>query len=862
MGWWRRLQSTVRRDNVEQTLDDELCFHLEERTDELVRTGLSPEAARREARKRFGSVALNRERTRDVDLLRWLESLCQDFRFALRALRRAPALVAVSVLSLGLGLGLNLALYSALTTVFWHEPTMVDPDRVVGVEIGDYRQISYPNYVDLRDSAIFSDVMAFRPASLRGAPGEGSLAAAVVTANFFEGLGIRVAIGRTFDAREATPERSPRVLVLTHEFWNARFGGDPAAIGQTLRLNKELFTVIGVLPQSFKAIFGFAEPSAYVPVSALTYSTLQDRGSAGLTILARLRNDGSPEQAAAAVTAFGRQLEAQYPEKNEGMGRPSQVFEARAIQLRGTPAGFVPFSLLLATLFGFVLLLGSVNVAGLLLARGVTRRHELAVRVALGAGRLRVMQALLVEGFVLTALGAIAGLTLTILFSRIQVPLVFEAAQFLVRPDMRLLGPGLALVAITTLLCGLVPAFRATRPGLVATLRQEENSHTGSLTTRNIFVVAQVAMSLTLLVVATLFLRSQARVFAADVGFNLDRGVVARVQLAQERDTPAVRIALAEKVTERLGQLPGVLSSTVASMVPLGGDAILASFHPAGRSDIPGVRPLTTSIGPRYFETLQIPLRRGREFLPEDRAGKPAVAIVNETFARTYFPNANALGQRIHIGGESRAEIVGVAADNKMDTIGEAPKSVVYYPFAQRPRRLLAIVRTAASPDLSVTAVSREVADLDPTADIGVGTLRNAVSLEMQMRRSGTALVGSLGVVGLFLTTIGLYGVVTYLVASRTVEIGIRMALGASPAQLHWMVVRNAAVLILTGIAIGGMLAMLLGRALVTFLAGLSPLDPLAYAAATAVLIAAGLLAAYLPARRVMRVDPMTALRQ
>jgi predicted permease len=305
-----------------------------------------------------------------------------------------------------------------------------------------------------------------------------------------------------------------------------------------------------------------------------------------------------------------------------------------------------------------------------------------------------------------------------------------------------------------------------------------------------------------------------------------------------------------------------VRAAAATSVVPLGGDALVASFHPAGRSDIPGTRPTVASVGPRYFETLGIPLAGGRDFLDTDRAGTPVVTIVNQTFANTYFPGRNPLGEQVLIGGEPPAEIVGVVADSKVDTIGEPPKSVLYYPFAQRSRRLTVVIRTEGPPAAALSAIRRAMSEVDPTLAVGVSTLREAASIELAMRQTGTVLVGAVGVVGLLLTAIGLYGVVAYLVASRTIEMGIRMALGASPRGLRWVVMRGAAGLVVFGVAAGTAAALIVTPALATFLAGLSPLDPIAYAGGATVLILVGLAASYLPARRVTRVDPMIALRR
>jgi putative ABC transport system permease protein len=546
---------------------------------------------------------------------------------------------------------------------------------------------------------------------------------------------------------------------------------------------------------------------------------------------------------------------------NQGMSRPSQVFPADAMQFRGTPAGFRLFPIVLLVLFGLVLLIGSVNVAGLLLARAVSRRHELTIRSALGASRFRVVQTLLSESLLLSLLGAAAGLALTHILSRLDLFPSMRPLQRIFSPDRDLLLPALVLVALTTLVCGVAPALQSSRMNLLAGLRKGGSGTTGRLNLRSTFVMGQVALSLTLLVVSSLCLRSQLRIVDIDLGFDLDHAVVTRFNVEPVRGPLEARLAFADRVVEQIEQIPGVQSVAVTALVPLGGDALVASFHPAGRSDIPGTRPSTLSVGPRYFETLSIPILQGREFAATDRDGGPAVAIVNQTFVKTYFPGRPALGQRIEIGGESDAEIVGVVRDSKIDTIGEAPKSVAFYPYAQRPRRLTVIARIAGNPAATLPAFRAAIAGLDPTASVTVATLRDAASTELTMRRVGTQMVGAIAILGLLLTAIGLYGVVSYLVASRSAELGIRMALGATARQLHMEVLRHAARLVGGGIAIGVAASLLVTPALATFLAGLSPADPIAFGAAAALLMLVAFGASYLPARRVARVDPLLALR-
>jgi predicted permease len=798
-----------------------------------------------------------------MNALRWLETVAQDMRYAARNLRRSPGLVTVSVLSLALGFGLNLTLYSAVNTIFLHQPTVADRALVVGIEPGNGRQYSHANYRDLREQAGFAALAGFRIGGMNRRVGDDleRLSVLIVTGNFFDALGVRAGLGRTFTADEAAAERRPRLVVLDHPYWKARFGGDPGVIGQTMTLDGEPFEIVGVLPESYRSVTGFMTPGAYVPVSALTLATLNDRGSPALSLLARLPTGRTREWAQAAATSVGARLERDFPEMNAGLGRPAQIFAVDAMQFRGTPAGFRIFPVVLVILFGLVLLIGSVNVAGLLLARATSREHELTIRAALGASRVRVMQAMLVESFLLSLVSAVAGVLLALAFAETGLPGPLAGLSDTIAPDRRLVVPALLLVLATTVLCGAVPAMRAGRANVVSTLRRGGLGTTGRFNARSAFIVGQVAVSLMLLVVSSLCLRSQLRIFSVDVGFDLDHGAVGRFTAETPRPA-AARAAFIDQLVERIEGLPGVRSAAVTSLVPLGGDALVASFHPAGRSDIPGTRPSLISVGPRYFETLAIPLLKGREFTPSDREGTPAVAIVNQTYAETYFGSANPLGQRVQTGGEADAEIVGVAANSKLDTIGETPKSVVYYAFAQRPRRLTVIARTVADPAAALPAVRRAMSELDAAAGASVGTLRDAASTELTMRRIGTQFVGAIGVLGLLLTAIGLYGVMSYLVASRSAELGIRIALGATSGRLHREVLGQAARLVGGGIALGIPAAVVIALALKTFLAGLSPLDPIAFASAAAVMMLVAFAASYLPARRVARVDPLLALRE
>lgn len=859
LGYWLRGKRAVAE------LEEELQFHREMAEHELRQDGSSAPEAARAARRMIGNTLLAREDARAVWIAPWLDGLWQDVRHGARSLRRSPGLVVVSALSLGLGIGLNTILFLGISTVYGHEPTMVNPDRVVGVEPGYANQFSYPDYKDLKESGIFADVLGFRTSNMNsGASGRViPVSLLVVTGNFFDVLGVRAQLGHTFTAAEAAAERNPRLIVVSADYWRNWLRGDPAAIGESIVLNGEPFTVAGVLPDDYRAVFGWIGPQLYVPVSRFTLTALDDRAGPSLSVLARLKPDATTSQAVEAVTTLTASLERAYPDRLSSRGRSVRVFPARAMQFRGAEMGYSALLTLSSFTGGLVLLIACVNVAGLLMARATERRREISVRVAIGAGRARVVQAMLVESLLLVVTGTVVGLSMAFALNRIafqdEVMSVLRDAMSL---DGRILPYVVPFVLVTTLVCGILPAIRATRTAMISEIRQGGEGVTPRTWMRQALVVGQLAMSLFLVVATLLFVRSQIRIGQTDMGFDLDHGVVARFGLDQRQYPGEARSQFAERLIERIAQLPGVSSASVANLVPLGGDSLVRSFHPAGRTDIPGTRPSTYSVGADYFRTLGIRLLKGREFDRTHVAGTLPVAIVNETFARTYFPGQEVIGQHVQTEDEPEAEVIGLVRDHRIGTIGEAQQSVIFYAFAQRPRSLVLHARTPSSPDALIASVQRAIDDIDATVPVSVQSLRSATSMEMSMRRLGTFLMGGMGAVGLLLAMIGLYGVMSHLAASRTAEVGIRMALGASRPRIRWEMLMRALSVVARGVALGAIASLGLTPFFRTFLAGVSPFDPIAFAGAAILLTLVGLGASYVPALRSSRLDPMRALRQ
>lgn len=803
------------------------------------------------------------------------DNLVQDLRRAARVLRASPGLLIVSVLSLGLGLGVNLLLFTMIRAVFFYTPSVADADRVVGVEPGNSNQFSYLNYRDLQASGIFESVAGFRPVqlNLRGTDAVERVQGLAVTANFFEMLGVSTAAGRPFDAAEAEADRQPRLAVLSYRFWQRRFDGSTAIVGQPLTLNNEPFDVLGVLPESYRPVSPAAVPDIYVPLSALVLPTIGDRSNGNaLGVLGRLHPGSAREQAQAAVTTLGAQLEREYPQVNEGMGQPAGVV---ALQIREFGGWQEPLTIsaVLLVLFGLVLLSACANVAGLLLARIASRQREIAVRVALGARRTRIIRMLLAESFGLAFAGAVAGgllfYWLTRALQTISLPGPLGSAGLLLEIDTSVGLYALALVIATGLLCGFVPAWRATRVNVVADIQSGDSyGSTGRLWGRNAFVIGQVAVSIILLVVSSLLLRSLQRITTLDPGFDLDRGLVATVNVDANRYAMDGGLPLGERIVEALAGVPGVESASFAGILALGTDQSATRLQLEGQPEAAGTRTFLNSVGPRYFATLGIPIVAGRDFDARDREGSPPVAIVSEALARVYFPGESALGKRVRrFDDEPWFEIVGIAKDSKYGSVAETPTPLFYSSYTQRQqistqiRPVVVHVRTAGAPVALVNDVRRVVTGLDPAVFVDVRTLREATNAEAGLRLFATRLFGLVGAVALLLATIGLYGVMAYVVSSRTREIGTRMALGAASARILRGVLAQGLRLVGAGIVIGALASWMLARVLVAALAGLSPADPVAFGGAIAILLLVGMAAAYFPARRAASLNPVQALR-
>jgi putative ABC transport system permease protein len=862
------LRNLFRGSTLDRQMDDELAFHLECRAQDLAATGLSADEARRRARLDFGSTEGYKERTRDARRPRVLEDLFRDIGYAGRSLRRSPALVLTCVLSLGLGIGVNTTILTALRSVLRHQPTIVDPDRVVGMESGNSNQFSYPNYRDVRDSGIFADTLGYRivRVNMRIDNRAERLLAVATTGNFFRATGVLPRLGRAFAIDEDAPERQPRVTVLTDRCWRRLFDGDPAVIGRTVQLNGEPFDIVGVLPAGYRGVMPLGEPDLYLPVSATVFPQVNRRENAnGLTVLGRLRDGDTPQQAQIALTRLASTLEQMYPQANAGMNEPAAVFSLSEMTLRGAPREATIIPAVILVLFGLVLLIACGNVAGLLLARATARRHEIAMRVALGARRTRLIQAVLAEALVLGAFSATGGVLLTL----IAIPSINALAvpgdpsmRLVLKPDAWLLAYAALLGAATTIACGLVPALRATHVDVSATLQEAGTLRTtGRMTLRHAFVIGQVALSAFLLLLSAVMMRTAARGTTVDPGFDIGSGVVVSMSLPPSR-SPESRLLLAQELTSRLAGLPEVQSTSVASIVPLAGDIANRNADVRGHPIDHRASVLVNTVGPRYFETMGIAMLRGREFRWSDREGSPPVAIVNQAFAQRYIGDGEALGAFVRTATAEYAEIVGVAADTQFVSLREAPRPLVYYSYAQQPSGPMIHVRVAGAPEAALRTLIIASEAIDPGSIVTARTLRQAAGFEIALRRAAATLMAALGALGFLLALVGLYGAMAYTVAAQRAEIGVRMALGASPAGVLALILHRGLRLVAFGLLIGIAASLLVTFPARAWLVGVSPVDPLALVTTTIVILIGGLCASYLPALRATRIEPLAVLRQ
>jgi predicted permease len=810
-------------------------------------------------------------------------NLWQDLRYGFRRLIKTPGFTLVAVVSLALGIGANTAIFSLVDTVLLRPLPVREPKQLVELygtlhKGADYTIQSHLNFKDYGDRSgdVLSGLLGYRFAamSLSHNGANERVWGYMVSGNYFDVLGVQPAIGRGFLPEEDKTPGSHPVAVLSYGCWQSRFGGDPSVVGRTASINNRQFTIVGVAPKGFIGTEIAYSPEVFVPFMMAKEiepgsTWLESRTEDNLFAVGRLKDGVTKAQAEAALAALTNQLAQEHPQENEGRG------------LRLLPPGlFLPeirdsvitFSAVLMGVVGLVLLLACVNLANLLLARATERRKEIAIRLALGASRARLVRQLLTESVVLSLAGGALGLLIATwvndLVSAIKLPTDI-ALVFDLRIDWRVLAFTLAVSLLTGVVFSLLPALQSSNPDVVPALK-DETSLGGFRRSRlrNALVVAQVALSLVLLISAGLIVRGLQAAQAMRPGFNPQNAVALSFDLGLQGYDEQRGRAFQREIVERAKQLPGVRAVTLTNNLPLSIDYSSSGIYIEGQpapknSDLPLATPFFAGLD--YFKTLGIPLVSGRDFTAQEDKRESRVAVVNETFARKFWHGGDAVGKRFNFGSPDDPywTVIGVAADGKYNTLGEEPKPVVYRPLMRDYNSNVTLVaRVEGDPRGALASLRDAVGSLDPTLPIySPKTLTEHMNIPLFPARMAAMVLGSFGVLALLLAAIGIYGVMSYVVAGRTREIGLRMALGADRRSVLRLSVGQGMTLAVIGLGVGLALALAAARLLTSQLYGVSPTDPATFAGVVALLASVAFLACYLPARRATKVDPMIALR-
>jgi len=819
-----------------------------------------------------------------------VSTLIQDIRYGFRMVVKSPGFTAVAVLSLALGIGANTTIFSLVNTLLLRPLPAERPEELVMVYTSDYSgtrygSSSYPDYLDFREkNDALADLLASSPQSLTLTAGGQAerIFGELVTGNYFDLLGLEASLGRTFLPEEdRTPGTHP-IVVLSHGLWQRRFGADPDLIGDVLLLNGQPYTVVGIGPEGFSGLSRMFTVELWVPMMmqpqlAFGSDRLNQRSTRGLSLIGRLEPGATVEQAQASFTVLASQLKEAYGRQwldlRQDGRRITVVPESEARVPPHSQADILTFLGLLMSVVGLVLLIACANIANLLLARATGRRKEIAIRLSLGAGRLQLIRQLLTESILLSSLGGAMGFLLAIwtsgLLLAFKPPLPLPITLDL-QLDTRVLGFTALLSVCTGIVFGLAPALYTSKPELVSSLKDELGTLAGGYRRsrlRSCFVVAQIGLSLLLLIGSGLFLLSLRSASTIDPGFDPDNIALMSIDLRLSGYTEPAGGEFYRQLLENVRALPGVESASLAEATPLSLFGSRRRIHVEGYESQPGedMEFHHNVVMPDYFETLHIPLAAGRSFTSGDRAGAAGVVIVNETFARRFWPVRNPIGRRLSVTGQRGEflDVIGVARDGKYNTLGEDPLPFYYLPAGQHYRSdMTLMVRTVSDPKNSLTSLRGEIEALDRKLPItGVTTMVEHMGISLFPARMAGTLLGTFGLLALVLAAVGIYGIMSFSVSQRTHEIGIRMALGAGQGDVLQLVVGHGLLLAVMGIAIGLAAAFALTRFLSSMLYGVSATDTLTFVGVPIVLIMVTLFASYIPARRATRVNPTVALR-
>jgi predicted permease len=872
----------------EDDLEREISAHLELEAEEQRDGGRSPEEARYAARRAFGNTLLIKEDVRAT--WRWasLESVRQDLSYAFRVLRKSPGFTAATLFSLTVGIGLNSSVFSVLNAILLRPLPAPESERLVRVFQDDWGNTSYPNYRDLRTQSTTLEGMAAYswpnpvalsdPSSRDGARTE-QVWSAAVSANYFDVLGVRAQRGRMFLPEEERATGAAPVVVLSDALWRRRFQADPAVVGRAVRINGHPFEVIGVAPPDVPQPEALFAHQLWVPVVMCAEVGIGDRLASRrqnwLRTIGRLRRDAAFEGLRSEVPVIAARIEAAAPQDARGLRfTPYPETRARLVSIPGARR----LAWILQALVAIVLAIACVNIASLQLARSLSRGREIATRMAIGAGRGRIVRQFVTESLLLAFGGGLLGLLAAVWGGRLllrlappfprSIPLALDVA-----PDGRVLAFGLALALVIGVVFGVATALVTVRAGLNPRLKS------GDLATRSrgwfapghLLVGGQVALSAVLLVAALLFLQSLANASRMGLGFRPENRLSVSVSPGMQRYADAEIRRLHAEGLERMRALPGVTSASSTIMLPLTGGYLGDGYvSPEGDAEpTERGRPMVffDRVGPGYFDTMGATLLRGREFAEQDGPLARQVAVVNETFAHGFWPGEDPVGKRFRTGGVTGPliEIVGVVSDGKYHSLGEGPQRHVYQPFLQghAPSSFTFVLRTSGDTRGVAAAARATLRQFDPALPvIGVQTIGEHLAFAFWGPRVGATLVGVFALLGLALSATGLYGVLGFLVSRRVREIGVRMALGASPGNVLWLFLRRGLAMAAGGAVLGLFLAMAAARGLSRHLYGVPAWNATAFGSVAVLLLAVALLTCYLPSRRAVKIDPLCALRQ
>jgi predicted permease len=900
---WLRLKTLFRRDQCDEQLNEEIRFHLEQQVAENVATGMSPAEARHAAMRLFGNVTSLNEETRQTWGWVWLEQIVRDARYAFRSLLKSPVFTLVAVLTLAFGIGANTAIFSLMDQVLLQLLPVKHPEQLVlvaerGTRFGDSwgdNDLSYPMYRDFRDgNQVFSGMFCRYPTIVSLGYGDRTdrVAVELVSGSYFPVLGVTAAVGRTLMPDDDRLPGGHPVAMLSYSFWQNRFSSDQSIVGRKIVINGYTFTVVGVSQAGFDGVELGYKSKVFIPMMMQAQMTplsdrLEDRSLSWVTAFGRLKPSISIAQANASLRPLMHRIlevEVQEPTLQHYSDYDREQFLRNSVELLPGSRGWSGLRedmqtplWVLAALSGAVLLLACANLANLLLARATTREREMAVRLAIGAGRRRIIRLLLVESLLLSVIGTVVGLGLAFLADRVLLATYFSAdsaGDFPISsvPDVRVLVFAIGTMLLTALAFGLAPAVQSSQADIAPALKDRTGSAVGAkqVFLRKLLVSGQMAVALLLLIGASLFLRTLANLENTGPGFSTEHLMAFTVDPSLNGYVNDRAKDFFRRLTDDLQALPGMSSVGLSAMPILQGYAWSNPVIAEGYSGDPGQeqRPICSMISPKLFATLGVPIVAGRDFTVLDT--RP-VALINETFARKYFADRNPVG--LHFGlvndqsvrpDTPNLEVVGVVKDLKFKNLRDPAPPQAYFPYWQdeKARFMTFYLRTHVDPQQVMQAVRERVRQLDPNLPVvDMRTIDEQIGVSLKTERLVASLSAVFGALAAALASIGLYGVMAYSVASRRREIGIRVALGALQSDVLWMVMQEVVVLSGAGLAVGGLLAFALSTMIRSQLYGLKPHDPFTYVSAAVLLAGAACAAGFVPSWRASRVDPMCSLR-